>query len=58
MDIIAPKFPPVRKPINEKFCGWIGQAAPGDTLEYYRGFLALVTHSRTDRACVSVTAWN
>ena len=22
-------------------CGWIGQARPGDVLEYHRGFLAL-----------------
>ena len=25
------------------FCSWIGQAAPGDILEYHRGFLALDT---------------
>ena len=42
MDIITPNVPAVRKPINEmEFCGWIGQAAPGDILEYHRGFLAL-----------------
>jgi len=27
-------------PLTEiKFCAWLAQAAPGDTLEYYRGFL-------------------
>jgi hypothetical protein len=26
-------------------CGWIGQAAPGEALEYYRGFLAMDTFS-------------
>jgi hypothetical protein len=24
-----------------ELCGWLGQAAPGDTLQYHRGFLAL-----------------
>src|SRR5699024_7273855 len=24
-----------------ELCGWIGQALPGDVLEYHRGFLAL-----------------
>lgn len=26
-----------------ELCGWLGQAEPGDTLEYYRGFLAVDT---------------
>ena len=26
-----------------ELCAWIGQAAPGDALEYHRGFLALDT---------------
>lgn len=29
-------------PISEiEFCGWVGQAASGDRLEYHRGFLVL-----------------
>ena len=29
-------------PISEiEFCGWVGQAMPGDRLEYHRGFLVL-----------------
>ena len=37
----------VRKRITEiDLCGWLGQAAPGDVLEYHRGFLALDTFSR------------
>jgi hypothetical protein len=32
---------PVRLALTEvELCGWIGQAGPGDTLEYHRGFLA------------------
>lgn len=32
------------KPLTEiEFCGWVGQAAPGDRLEYHRGFLVLDT---------------
>ena len=43
------KLPSVRLRINETdLCGWIGQAAPGDVLEYYRGFLALDTYSHWD----------
>jgi len=35
-------FPTVRLRIAEiDLCGWLGQAAPGDVLEYHRGFLAL-----------------
>lgn len=46
MNVIAPKFPKVRKQITDiDLRGWIGQAAPGDVLEYYRGFLALDTVS-------------
>lgn len=31
-----------------EFCAWIGQAEPGDTIAYHRGFLVLDTspHSR------------
>ena len=31
------------------FCGWLGQAAPGDVLEYHRGFLALDCGPQTER---------
>lgn len=32
------------QPLDElALCRWIGQAAPGDMLEYHRGFLALDT---------------
>ena len=31
-----------RQPLTEiEFCGWVGQAVPGDRLEYHRGFLVL-----------------
>ncbi|MBF0093949.1 MAG: hypothetical protein HQL34_05320 [Alphaproteobacteria bacterium] len=34
--------PDPRAPISETdLCRWLGSAAPGDVLEYYRGFLAL-----------------
>ncbi|MGF1660565.1 MAG: hypothetical protein ACFCUS_14170 [Rubrimonas sp.] len=34
------------RPLTEiDLAAWIGQAAPGDILEYHRGFLALDTHS-------------
>jgi hypothetical protein len=40
------KLATVRLPIDETdLCGWIGQAAPGEILEYHRGFLALDTTS-------------
>ena len=33
---------PVRKRIKEiDFCAWLGQAEPGDILEYHRGFLGV-----------------
>jgi hypothetical protein len=35
-------FSTARLRISEiDFCGWLGQATPGDCLEYHRGFLAL-----------------
>ena len=44
------KLPSVRLRINETdLCGWIGQAAPGEALEYYRGFLAMDTVSQATR---------
>ena len=36
------KLPAIRSGIKEiDLCTWLGQAAPGDVLEYHRGFLAL-----------------
>jgi len=33
--------PKITHPLSEiAFCAWVGQADPGDRLEYYRGFLA------------------
>lgn len=44
MNVIAPRHPAIRKPLTEiDLCGWVGQAAPGDILEYHRGFLTLDT---------------
>jgi hypothetical protein len=44
------KLPNARRRIDETdLCGWIGQAAPGEALEYYRGFLALDTFSQAQR---------
>lgn len=44
MNIIASRLPAIRQPITEiELCIWIGNAAPGDILEYHRGFLALDT---------------
>ena len=32
------------RPLSEiEFCAWVAQAAPGDRLEYHRGFLVLDT---------------
>lgn len=43
-------LPTARRRIDETdLCGWIGQAAPGEALEYYRGFLALDTFSQAQR---------
>ena len=66
MDIITPSVLAV-KPIKEiEFCGWIGQAAPGDVLQYHRGHLALdVTtqgtrlpeRERAELSCVARRAW-
>ena len=44
------KLPTARRQIDETdLCGWIGQAAPGEALEYYRGFLAMDTFSQAKR---------
>jgi len=36
-------FTPARpRPLSDiEFCAWIGQAMPGDRLEYHRGFLGI-----------------
>lgn len=34
-------FTPVHPLTELALCAWIGEAAPGDVLEYHRGFLAL-----------------
>jgi hypothetical protein len=48
--ITVVQFPPYRLRLTETdLCGWIGQAAPGDALEYYRGFLAMDTFSQAKR---------
>ncbi len=67
MNVIAPRFPVVRKLLTEiDLCGWVGQAAPGDMLEYHRGFLALDTmpqgtrlaeQERAELARVARRAW-
>jgi DNA-directed RNA polymerase specialized sigma24 family protein len=37
-----PKFPTVHLALSEiDLCGWLGQAEPGDMLDYYRGFLVV-----------------
>jgi hypothetical protein len=39
---VRPSFPAVRLVLSEvELCGWLGQAEPGDVLEYYRGFLVV-----------------
>lgn len=50
------KRPTIRHGITEiDLCAWIGQAAPGDVLEYYRGFLARdsmpLASQLDDKAC-------
>ncbi len=41
----ATTFIPIRpRPLTDiEFCAWIGQAVPGDQLEYHRGFLGIDT---------------
>jgi hypothetical protein len=42
MNLIAANFRGRPTPLTEiSLCGWIGQAAPGDILEYHRGFLVV-----------------
>jgi hypothetical protein len=61
------RFPTVSLSLSEiEFCGWLGQAEPGDTLEYYRGFLLvdanqhsgrLPEHDRAELMRVARRAW-
>ena len=37
-------IPAKTRPLTDiEFCAWIGQAVPGDQLEYHRGFLGIDT---------------
>ena len=50
-------LPAIRLGIKElDLCAWLGQAVPGDVLEYHRGFLALDTTQHGSR--LSETARN
>ena len=50
MSSIITKAPSVGRQITEiELAAWIGQAAPGDILEYHRGFLVLDIMSRGSR---------
>lgn len=41
---------PPPQPVSEAdLCGWLGRAAPGEMLEYHRGFLALDSSPLTER---------
>lgn len=65
--MIAQPLSPARMPLSEiNLCGWIGQAVPGDILEYHRGFLVvdvsplgtrLPIKERTELSRVAQRAW-
>lgn len=67
MTMAAHTFDLARSPVNEiGLCGWIGQAAPGDVIEYHRGFLVvdvnplgtrLPIEERTELSRVAQRAW-
>ena len=38
--------PPPHASTEADFCGWVGRAAPGDIVEYHRGFLGIDIHAR------------
>ena len=67
MTSIIAKLPAVRLRLNETdLCSWIGQADPGEVLEYFRGFLAMDTasngsclaeHERAELVRVARRAW-
>ena len=47
MEGMITKLPTLRLRLTEiELCGWIGQAMPGDRVEYHRGFLVLDTLPR------------
>ena len=38
----GPVAVPAPRPLDDvEFCAWVGQAVPGDRLEYHRGFLGI-----------------
>lgn len=44
------KIPMVHLSVSEiELCGWLGQAAPGETLEYFRGFLLIDADAQGSR---------
>jgi hypothetical protein len=50
MDTNATTFAPADDGVTEAIlCRWLGAAAPGDRLAYYRGFLAVDCDSSSDR---------
>lgn len=61
------RLPTTRLKLTEiELCAWLGQALPGDTLEYHRGFLAIdiMPHSgrlagqdRPELARIARRAW-
>lgn len=40
---------PPQRITETDLCGWLGRAAPGEMLEYHRGFLALDSSPLTER---------
>jgi hypothetical protein len=67
MNMVVQNISPARMPLSEiSLCGWIGQAEPGDILEYHRGFLVvdvnpqatnLPQDRRTELCRVAQRAW-
>ena len=67
MTMAAHAYSPARSPVNEiGLCGWIGQAEPGEVIEYHRGFLVvdvnplgtrLPVEERTELSRVAQRAW-
>jgi hypothetical protein len=61
-------LPPASLPVTElDLCAWIGQAAPGDSLQYFRGHLAmdrdlesgrLTEAQKRELAAVARRAWH
>lgn len=67
MNKISHKFTTAQLLLTEaQFCAWIGQSAPGTTIQYYCGFLAIDTvrvssdlleHERKELVGVGRRAW-